>query len=143
MTTSKGRPFHDRLFSKAELGLMSRYGTKNAWIELAGKAANSARLIPILQALKPWQHATLCALNKDFQLVLIEKVFVRLPDEINGLSEAKVDHWIVDQHGRKNILLDRTEWVYLRGNESPNQPFVTFPQKRKRGEPRKRSDRFC
>ncbi len=129
MSTSKGRPCHDRLLSNAELGLIYRFGTEEAWIEHASKATNSSKLVPEVQKSKPWRHTSLCTLNESFQLVLIERVLVRLPDKINELANAEIVRIVIDSNGRKDVIRDRTQWIRLKGNESKNRFTVTFSQK--------------
>ncbi len=91
--------------------------------------------------LKPWQHmpGNLCVSTKDRQLVLIERVFIRLPDQTNDLNEPKLERYIIDHLGRKNVLSDQTQWICLRGNESSQQPDVTYTRQRKYGMPRNKS----
>jgi hypothetical protein len=144
MHAQRWLPFHARKASAAQLRLISRFGTEGAWLSEASKTEHAARLIPILMELKPWQRkpGNLCLATKDRQLVLIEKVFIRLPDQTNNLNEPMLERCIIDHLGSKNVLSDQTQWIYLRGNESSQEPDVTYARQRKRGVPRNKALRF-
>jgi hypothetical protein len=133
--------FRGRSFSQSEFQLIKAFGTEAAWLKAAQGSSDPERWEGMFKALRPWARKKPNLLRLvNGQPVLISQVYVRVPDVINGLTEAKVVRIPIDIH--KNILVDQTEWIDLSGNQSADKSAVTFPQKRGYGQPRKKAIPF-
>jgi hypothetical protein len=124
--------------SEKELKLIHRYGSREAWLRAADLTSDPDKWRKILNDLKPWacSPVNLCKAQKG-EIILISKVFIRIPDRINQLAEPVIVKIEIDP--RKNPLTDKTEWIYLKGDDSPLRPTVGFSQKRAHGMPRKKA----
>ena len=127
--------------SESELKLVHRYGSREAWLRAADLTSDPAKCREVLNALSPWAYSpgNLCVAYKG-EIALISKVFVRIPDGINRLTEAVIVKTQIDP--RKNPLTDKTEWIYLKGDDSPLRSTVGYSQKRAHGMPRKKALSF-
>ena len=127
--------------SESELKFVHRYGSREAWLRAADLTSDPAKWREVLNALSPWacRPANLCVAHEG-EIALISKVFVRIPDEINQLTEPVIVRKEIDPS--KNPLADKTEWIYLKGDDSPLRSTVGYSQKRAYGMPRKKALSF-
>lgn len=127
--------------SENELRLVHRYGSREAWLRAADLTSDPAKWRQILNALSPWacSPANLCRAHEG-EIVLINKVFVLIPDEINQLTETVIVKKQIDPS--KNPLTDKTEWIYFKGGDSPLRSTVGYSQKRAYGIPRNKALSF-
>ena len=126
--------------SDKELKLIHRYGSREAWLRAADLTSDPAKRREVLNALSPWacSPANLCVAHEG-EIALISKVFVRIPDRINQLTEPVIK---IQIDPSKNPLTDKTEWIYLKGDDSPLHSTVVYSQKRAHGMPRKKALSF-
>lgn len=129
--------FRASFFSKTEFNLIQRQGTKEAWLRAADLTCDPAKWRDVLNALRPWTCSppNLCGVYMG-KIALISKVYVRIPDAINRLTEPEIADLQLDP--KLNPFNDKTEWIYLKGNDPVLRSVFGYSQKRAYGAPRKK-----
>lgn len=133
----KRQRFRGRDYFEKESKLIFALGTKAAWLHTVEQTRHPEKWREVLEEMRPWSsnQPNLCiALHGE--ICLIGRVYVRIPDDLNRLTEPEVKT-VIDRS--KNPLIDKTEWIYLKGNEPARKTVVTFPKRRAPGMPRKKA----
>jgi hypothetical protein len=135
--TSKRLRFCGRKISKCELQLIHAFGAESAWMNAADRTSDPQRWRSLLREFQPWKGTppNLCKVHEG-NIVLIHLVLIRVPDEVNQLVERKTEQIFLDP--RKNLLTERTKWIFLPGRKVYKDYEVTYSTKRGYGQPRQK-----